>query len=68
VEEVRAVRVHLDTGLGFDLAVRVTAEVGSPLEDEDVEVELVGAPFGDGETEEPRADDDEVGLGQGRNS
>jgi len=39
-----------------------------PVEDEHVEAELVGTPFCDGEAEESRADDDEVGLGQGQNS
>jgi hypothetical protein len=42
--------------------------VVATLEDEDVEPELVGAPLGNGEAEETRADDDEVGLAQGSDS
>ena len=68
VEEVRAVHMHLDARLGVCLAVGVAAEMAPPLQDEDVQAQLVGAPFCDGEAEETGPDDDEVGLGQGQNS
>ena len=68
VEQVRAVAVHLDTGLGFGFRVGVAAEVGASLEDQHALVQLRGRPFGDRQAEETRADDEEVpvliGLGQ----
>jgi hypothetical protein len=66
VEQVRAVHVHLDAGLGLGLAVGVAAEVVAALEYQDVEAQLVCATFGDGQAEEAGTDDDEVRVGQGR--
>ena len=60
VEQVGAVDVHLDAGLGLGLAVGVAAEVVATLEHQHLEVELSGAAFCDRQAEESGADDDEV--------
>jgi hypothetical protein len=52
--------MDLDSGVLVDLAVRVATEVVPSFEDLDLEPELAGGLFGDGEPEEPRADDDQV--------
>ena len=59
-----AVDVHLDPGLGVRLAVRVAAQVVTALEHEHPQAQLGGAALGDGQAEEPGADDDEVGQGR----
>ena len=60
VEQVGAVDVHLDAGLGLGLAVGVAAEVVATLEHQHLEVELSGAAFCNRQAEESGADDDEV--------
>ena len=60
VEQVGPVDVHLDAGLGVGLAVGVAAQVVPALEHQDLEVELTGAAFGDGEAEEAGSDDHEI--------
>ena len=62
VEQVGAVLVHLDSGLGLGSAVGVAADVVSAVEDENAESEVVGAPLGDGEPEQAGADDDEISV------
>jgi len=59
---VRAVLVHLHVGLRVTLGVGVAAQVVAAVDDEHAETELLGAALGDGETEQPGADDDEVGV------
>ena len=67
VEQVRAVFVHLDTGLRLGLGVGVAADVRAPLDDQDPLAELGGHALGDRQAEESGADDEEVetvgGLG-----
>jgi len=53
VKQVRAVSVHLDTGLGFGLGVGVAAEVVPALEDEHLSPQLAGNPLGHGQSKEP---------------
>ena len=55
-----AVDVHLDTGLGVDLAVGVATEVVTAIEDQDLQAQLVRATLGDGQAEESSTDDDEI--------
>jgi hypothetical protein len=62
VEQVRAVHVHLDPGLGVRLAVGVASDVVAPLEDQNLQAELVGTAFGDRQAEETGPDDDEVSV------
>ena len=57
---MRAVDVHLDPGLGVGLAVGVATEVVATLEHEHLQPELVGAAFGDRQSEEAGSDDYEV--------
>ena len=60
---MRAVAVHLDAGLGLGLAVGVAADVVAAVDDQHPLAQLGGHPLGDGEAEEPGADDDEVRAG-----
>src|SRR5699024_10291584 len=60
VEQVRAVLVDLDPGLGLGLRVGVAADVVAPLEHQDALAELAGRPLGDRQTEESRPHHDEV--------
>ena len=55
-----AVLVHLDAGGRLLLGVGVAAEVVAALEDQYLQPELRGAPLGDGEAEEPAADDQQI--------
>ena len=67
VEQVRAVAVHLDTGLRLGFGVGVAADVRPAVEHQDALVELGGHALGDGQAEEPGTDDDQVevsGLGR----
>ena len=57
---MRAVAVHLDAGLGLDLAVGVAADVGAAVDDLNLEAEVVRAPLRNRETEEAGADNDDV--------
>jgi hypothetical protein len=65
VEEVRAVPVDLDPGLGLGLGVRVPAQVVPPVEHEDPPAQLGGHPFGHRQAEQSRADDDEIDIWRG---
>jgi hypothetical protein len=65
VEQVRPVAVHLDPGLGVRLRVGVAAEVGAALDDEDALVQFRRGAFGDRQTEEARAHDDQIRLAHG---
>ena len=60
VEQVRAVLVDLDPGLRLGLGIRVAADVRAPVDDEDTLAELSSHAFGDRQTEESGADDEEV--------
>src|SRR5262249_38973881 len=60
VEQVRAVAVHLDTGLRLLLGVRVAAQVRAPLQHQDTLVQLRGGPLGHGQAEESGSDDNQV--------
>ena len=60
VEQVRAVAVDLDAGLGLVLGEGVAADVAAPVEDENALIELGGGALGDRQPEEAGADDDQV--------
>ena len=60
VEQVRAVLVHLDTGLRLGLGVRVAADVRAPVDDENTLVQLRCHALGDRQTEESGTDDKEI--------
>ena len=62
VEQVSAVLVDLDPGLRLGRGVRVTTDVVASVEDKDVQSQVVGTAFGDGESEQTGADDDEISV------
>jgi hypothetical protein len=60
VEQVRAVLVDLDPGLGLGLRVGVAADVVPPVQHQDALAELGRGPLGDRQSEESRPHHDEV--------
>ena len=60
MEQVGAVFVHLDTGFGLGLRISVPADVRPALDHQNPLVELGRRALGDGETEEPGSDDDQI--------
>jgi hypothetical protein len=60
VEQVCAVPVHLDAGLRFHLAVCVATDVRTSVDDQHLETQLVGCPFGDRQAEETRTDNEQI--------
>jgi len=63
VEQVRPVAMHLDPGRRVGLGVGVSTQVPAPLDHGHVAPEIVRDPFGDGQPEEPGADDQEIHAG-----
>jgi hypothetical protein len=60
VEEVCAVLVNLDARTRLSRAVRVPSDMRPSVDDQYLETEILGHALSDGESEESRADDDEV--------
>ena len=60
VEQVRTVAVHLNTGLLLLLAVCVTTDVGTAVQQGNLQAQLSGSLFCDGQTKEARTDYYEV--------
>ena len=54
------VAVHLDAGLDIILAVGVAADVRTPVDDNDIQAEVLRALLGNRQPEEPRADDNKI--------
>ena len=60
VEEMGAITMDLDTGSRFGLGIGVAADVPAPIDHKDPFAQLGSRAFGDRQTEESRADDDQV--------
>ena len=65
VEEMGAVLVAFDTGLGVEGGVAVAADVRATVNQEDAAMELGGDAFGESETVEAGTDDEDVGSLRG---
>ena len=56
------IRMNLDTSLGIDLAECIAPDVVPTIEDENPHPMLTSTAFGDGQTKQPCAYNDEIGF------